>query len=223
MPDIFVASPKKTTETAIPAPDVTKDQPVDAETPSDTSNRVHLFSAFTRNPYDISFQNQAENEKVILFIRRSFFTNIKWLVMGLFLLIIPLLIFLTQGLWGFTFLTLPPKVSLLFIAFYYLLLTTYFYVNYITWYFNISLVTDKNVIDVDFSGLVFKNVAATKISLVQDVSYAQIGVVRNFFDFGDVLVQTAGTLENFTFEAAPKPQKIVHIIESMIGKRYERT
>ena len=106
-------------------------------------------------------------------------------------------------------------------AFYYLIVATYWFINFISWYFNISLVTDKRVIDIDFSNLVYKDVAATKINLVQDVSFAQIGAIRTFFDYGDVLVQTAGTLDNFTFESAPQPENIVHIVEDLIGKRNE--
>jgi hypothetical protein len=98
---------------------------------------------------------------------------------------------------------------------------TYWYINFISWYFNISLVTDKRVIDINFSNLVYKDVAATKMNLVQDVSFAQIGAIRTFFDYGDVLVQTAGTLDNFTFESAPQPENIVHIVEDLIGKHNE--
>jgi hypothetical protein len=91
-------------------------------------------------------------------------------------------------------------------------------VSFITWYFNVSLVTSIRVMDVVFSNLVYKNVSATKIDLVQDVNYSQIGVFRTFFDYGDVMVQTAGTLDNFVFEAVPQPENVVHIIEDLIGK-----
>jgi hypothetical protein len=56
---------------------------------------------------------------------------------------------------------------------------------------------------------------------VQDVSFAQVGAIRTFFDYGDVLVQTAGTLDNFIFESAPQPSNIVHITEDLIGRHNE--
>jgi hypothetical protein len=98
---------------------------------------------------------------------------------------------------------------------------TYFYINFITWYYNVALITDQRVIDVDFSSLVYKDVATTKLSLVQDISYAQVGVVRTFFDYGNILIQTAGSLDNFIFESSPKPEAAVHIVEELIGKRNE--
>ena len=41
--------------------------------------------------------------------------------------------------------------------------------------------------------------------------------MRSILDYGDVHMQTAGTLSNFEFDRAPNPAKIVHIIASMIG------
>jgi hypothetical protein len=74
-------------------------------------------------------------------------------------------------------------------------------------------------VDVDFSSVVYKNVSSTKLNLVQDVSFSQIGAIRTFFDYGDILVQTAGTLDNFDFTASPEPENVVHIIGDLIGGR----
>jgi hypothetical protein len=223
MPDIFVATPKTTTaqtqdsiaeEVNEPNPEYL-DEDINKQ-----NNSVHLFTSFCKYPGGVSFQNQDQGEKILLFIRRAFITNIKWFIFGLFLILVPIIFIIPNGVATSPLSFLPWRYNLLFLIFYYLLVSTYLYINFITWYFNISLVTNRRIFDVDYTGLVFKDVAATKISLVQDVSYMQIGVARNFFDYGDVLVQTAGTLENFRFESAPQPEKIVHVIEALIGKRY---
>jgi hypothetical protein len=220
MPDIFVANTKPN----IPEkPDVLDQQvkKLNVDTYLDEpNNSIHIFSSFCKNPADVTFQNQDEGEKVLLFLRRANITNVKWVLIGIILLIIPLFFILTKNIIGSPLDILPARYSFIFILFYYLLIATYFYINFITWYFNIAIITDRRIMDVDYTGLVYKNVAATKMNLVQDISYTQIGVARNFFDYGDVLVQTAGTLENFHFESAPQPENIVHIIEDLIGKRY---
>ena len=217
MPDIFIAEPKAQTATApnelTPLLDNEELQP--------PQNPVHLFSAFKKDPDGINFQDKEDDEKIILFIRRSFITNVKWIFFGSLLLVTPLFLPLILRLFPNPLPFLPNKSYFFFGAFYYLIIATYWYINFISWYFNISLVTDKRVIDIDFSNLVYKDVAATKINLVQDVSFAQIGAIRTFFDYGDVLVQTAGTLDNFTFESAPQPENIVHITEDLIGKSNE--
>src|SRR6185312_13838888 len=95
---------------------------------------------------------------------------------------------------------------------------SYMFVSFITWYFNISLITNKRILDIDFQDLVYKNIAETKMDLIQDVSETETGVLRTVFNFGDVLVQTAGTLENFNLEAVPHPDRAVEIVETLIGK-----
>ena len=217
MPDIFIAEP---TEGIAVAPNESAPL-VDDEGIQSPQNPVHLFSAFKKDPDGINFQDKEDDEKIILFIRRSFITNVKWIFFGSLLLVTPLFLPLILRFFPNPLPFLPNKSYFFFVAFYYLIIATYWYINFISWYFNISLVTDKRVIDIDFSNLVYKDVAATKINLVQDVSFAQIGAIRTFFDYGDVLVQTAGTLDNFTFESAPQPGNIVHITEDLIGKRNE--
>jgi len=227
MPDIFIAEPKEK-NTAVPEkPYVLEKQersdgPIPIiQSPMDSNNPVHLFSAFRKNPDGITFRDQEGEETILLFIRHSFITNVRWILAGIFLLILPILISLSLGFFQNPLPSLSNKYYLMIGFFYYLFVATYFYINFITWHFNIALVTDKRIIDINFSNLVYKDIAATKLNLVQDVSFAQIGAIRTFFDYGDVLVQTAGTLDNFTFESAPQPENIVHIIEDLIGKRNE--
>lgn len=216
MPDIFIAEPKTETSVQNESTSLINDQEAPLQNP------VHLFSAFKKDPDGVDFSDKDKDEKIILFIRRSFITNIRWIFFGIVLLIIPLLLLpLTLTIFPNPLPFLPSKFYFFLSVFYYLVVATYWFINFISWYFNISLVTDRRVIDIDFSSLVYKDVAATKINLVQDVSFAQIGAIRTFFDYGDVLIQTAGTLDNFIFESAPQPGNIVHITEDLIGKHNE--
>lgn len=92
------------------------------------------------------------------------------------------------------------------------------FMSFITWFFNTSLITTERVVDIDFSEVVYKNIAETKMDLVQDVSYTQSSVIRTLFNYGDVLVQTAGTIDNFDLQAVPNPDRAVEIVEEQIGK-----
>lgn len=180
---------------------------------------MHLFSSFAKNPGDITFKNQSPGEVILFFARRHFVTNFPWLLIGSVLIFLPFFIGPISPIINIPLSFVPIGFTLFFVLFYYLIVASYIYVNFITWYFNIGLVTDVRIIDVDFSNLVYKNVAITKITLIQDVSYTQTGVLRTLFHYGDVEVQTAGTNPNFIFEAVPQPENIVHIIQEMIGKK----
>lgn len=227
MPDIFVAEPEA--KSVIPEVPYVLEKQEEEDKPSSPivppliipKNVVHLFSSFCKNPDGISFQSQEEGEKILLFLRKDFITNAKWILLAVFLTVIPIFIFFTKQFFVNVFSFISPLEYLFILLFYYLVLATYAYVNFITWYYNVALITDRRVIDVDFSSLVYKDVATTKLSMVQDVSYAQVGVARTFFDYGNILIQTAGSLDNFVFESSPKPEEAVHIVERLIGRRDE--
>jgi hypothetical protein len=224
MPDIFIAEPKAEDTTAPEMPYVLEkqegsDKPIPIiQSPINIRNSVRLFASFCKNPDGISFQSQEEGEKILLFLRRDFITNAKWILTGIVLAILPLFLVFSQQLFDNPLPFLSFNFYLLFLLFYYLFVAAYLYINFITWYYNVALITDRRIIDVDFASLVYKDVATTKLSLVQDVSYAQVGVIRTFFDYGNILIQTAGSLDNFIFESAPQPENVVHIVEKLIGK-----
>jgi len=186
--------------------------------PKLTKKSVHLFAAYCQNPGDISFKNQDKDEQVLLFVRKHFITNLPWIIIGIFLITLPLIV----GPLGFFLKISSPFVSaklILFLTlFYYLFSASFIFIKFITWYFNVSLITNERIIDIDFSDIIYKNLASTTLSLVQDVSYSQTGVFRTFFHYGDVLVQTAGESTNFDFDAVPQPENVVHIIGGLIGK-----
>ena len=223
MPDIFVAK-QKNQEPAQEQKDILDEKPITPiDSFSEKTGSIHLFTSYCENPEGITFENQEEDEKILLFIRKDLITNLPWIIGGILFALLPAVITPILIFFHILIFFVPQKFILILYMFYYLLVAIYFFISFITWYFNIDLVTEKRIIDVDFEGLVYKNIAATKINLVQDVSYSQIGVIRTVFDYGNVLVQTAGTIDNFVFESVPRPEDAVHVVENIIGKRNEQS
>lgn len=211
MPDIFIPSEKETKEPEITAAEI-----------STKPRHVHHFASFNDHPKGITFQDQKKGEEVFLLLRKHFITNFPWLFATVVLLILPIILLPFLGsLAGLLLIptNLNPVLVFILFSFYYLIVLTYTYINFITWFYNVSLVTNQRVIDIDFSDLVYHNLAATKISLVQDVNYSQVGVIPSFFNYGDVFVQTAAENPNFDFHSVPKPSTVVNIIENMIGRK----
>ncbi len=213
MPDLFVSNnkhlPAQDKEESA-APEVLKIIPR-------KGRRPHIFTSFCPNPMEINFAEKEEDEKVLLFLRRHFITNVPWILISVFLIILPFALISILNILNMP-IGLPKNSGNFLLMFYSLILFSYILVSYLTWFFNISLITDKRVIDIDFSNLVYKNVAATKLDLVQDASFSQIGVIRSVFDYGDVLIQTAGSLDNFDLLAVPHPEKVIEITGNLIGK-----
>lgn len=203
MPDIFISNNKPV-----------KNKKGSPKNIPGIPNSLGMFTSFCRYPSNINFKDQEDNEQILLFIRRHFITNVFWIIFGIFLFCIPIFLLI----FNLSFSAIPPQYQILILAFYYLIVFNYFFVNFITWFYNISLVTDQRIVDVDYSDLVYKNVASTKIDLVQDVDYTQTGVLRSVFNYGDVFLQTASEKANFDFLAIPNPESVSSTVENLIGK-----
>lgn len=218
MPDLFT-------------PPVSGDHGVDTDTPKTVNSdkqaftpvlhHIGFFATYGENPDNLHFGTQEPGERILLFLRRDFITNVPWIISGILLIFAPFLLSALASLSNIQFSAIPSNYSLIILAFYYIIVATYIYVNFITWYFNISLVTNKRILDIDFEDIIYKNVAETKLSLVQDVSYKQIGAIQTFFDFGNVLIQTAAAVDTFELTSVPQPQHVVTVVQSLIGKEEE--
>jgi len=97
----------------------------------------------------------------------------------------------------------------------YMIIVAYVFENFLSWFFDINIITDERIIDIDFHNLIYKEVSDTKIDRVQDVTYRQGGVLRAIFDYGDVLIQTAAEVPSFEFLAVPHPHRVVKILNDL--------
>ena len=208
MPDIFIANNKEQTKEY--------KEESKSKSYSHPHNHAHMLSAFCEYPLGIYFANQQKDEEVLLLLRRHFVTNTFWIIITVALSLLPIIGILLR--FNLAFLNVSPITIFFYLSLYYMIILAFAFVQFLSWYYNISLVTTKRIVDIDFYGLLYKNVAATTISNIEDINYSQVGALRSFFDYGDVVVQTAGTISHFDFTAVPHPQKVVRIIEGLITK-----
>ncbi|HSW96288.1 MAG TPA: hypothetical protein VLF89_00530 [Candidatus Saccharimonadales bacterium] len=217
MPDLFVAPETNQLNNTI------NDQQLSgvtqAEGPLPLTHNTHIFTTYCEYPKNVHFGTQEPNEQVLLFLRRDFITNVPWIISSILLLLAPTLFLAVATASNIQIAMIPQNISFIFSSFYFLIVATYIFINFITWYFNSSLVTTIRVVDVDFEDIIYKNISETKLNLVQDVSYKQIGAIQTFYDFGDVLIQTAAPVDTFDLNQVPRPQHVVEVIEELIGRR----
>lgn len=171
----------------------------------------NLLNAFLPKPFTISFDSQSSDEDIILVLRKHPITQLKWVFLALLFAIVP--IFLP----AFTeLLSIPDRFQLAFLLFWYLLLTGYVLESFLTWFFNVYIVTDERIIDVDFVSLIYRNVSSAKIDNIEDVTASTGGAVRAMFNFGSVRIQTAAANAEFEFEDVPKPNKVTKLLNELI-------
>lgn len=180
-------------------------------------NPIHFYSSFCERPEGVRYGNQEEDEEILLLIRRDFITNVPWILGAILLIILPIFIipFFAPAL---PFIHLQTSTQVFFTAFYYLVVFGFILLNFSLWYFHVALVTNKRIVDVDLYGILVRDVTETKLDLVEDVSYTQIGSIQSLFDFGDVSIDTAGpTANKVEFDRVPRPARIAEIVGDLIG------
>ena len=79
----------------------------------------------------------------------------------------------------------------LFTLFWYLLTFGIFFENFALWFFNVYIITNKKVVDIDFDGLLYKNISETQLRNIEDVTSQVKGFFGMIFNVGNVYVQTA--------------------------------
>lgn len=170
------------------------------------------LAAFAVRPRKVKFETQDPEEYVLLLLRRHVITNVPWIVVAMIMLVVPLVVP-----------TVFPMVSWVPVRFigvatvmWYLLTAGYILESFLTWYFNVYIVTDERIVDIDFYSLIYKEISDTKIERIQDVTVTQGGVVRALFNFGTVYIQTAGEKREFDFEDVPRPQLVAKFLNEML-------
>jgi hypothetical protein len=221
MPDVFISNPPQQNPEEHTHVHAKSGMPVDAsEIPHTEAERRKYsghshskLSAFNLYPEHIDFETRSKDEKIILLLRAHPITNLKWIFVTLVMLLVPGVIQVI----GF-FDALPAGFDLVVTLSFYLLTMAYALEHFLSWYFNVYLVTTLRVVDVDFYNLIYKQVSDADLDKIQDVTYNMGGVVRTVFNYGDVLVQTAAEVTQFEFLAVPSPDKVVKIMQDLTNK-----
>lgn len=182
--------------------------------------RLGLFSTFRTRPLDVTYEDQDPNEEIILFLRRDFITNVPWIVISLIAIAVPPLLFILQNIFFLFFIDISGQLLFVLVSFYYLVVAGYAITNFLDWFYNISMVTTKKMIDVQFT-IGAKNVANALLQAIEEVEYKQKGFLGEFFDYGDVIVQTKAEIPNFDFISVPRPARVVDTVTDMIPNKVE--
>lgn len=191
MPDLYTAK-TKTKRTAV------------------SLSKPNALSSFSLRPGRVKFENQNSNEEIILLLRKHWVTNLGWIFFSVVLLFCPLVFMDFPAIS-----ILPVRYKIISLIGWYLILISFIFEKFLSWFFNVAIITNQRVIDVDFYGLLYKEITDAEINKIQDVTQKQVGAIRTVFDFGYVLVQTAGEKGMVDFEDIPHPGRVVKIIQDL--------
>lgn len=181
------------------------------------THHTESLGSYVVKPQSIHFATQAATEEILLVLRRHPITQLVWIIMAFTLIVLPFFILpFLQNV--FTELEVPNSFLLIVTLFWYLATFAFILTNFVLWYFNVNIVTDRRVLDIDFPSLLIQEVSGTHIEQIEDVTFKQIGVFSSIFNFGDVFVQTAGPDSNIEFLQVPNPKNIARIVLELMGQ-----
>lgn len=174
------------------------------------------LTAFALSPGNVRFETQEEAEVVELFLRQHPVVNVLWILATIILILAPMTVLpILLKLLPFT---LPARYILIGGLFWYLATFGYAFGNFLYWYFNIYIVTNERLVDIDFLYLLYKRFSEAELNKIQDISFTSGGILAAIFDFGNVNIETAGEQPNLIFEKIPHPEKVVETIRSLTEK-----
>lgn len=178
----------------------------------------NIFPAFLDHPEDIRFAEQEKDEVIELFLRQHWVTQVGWIVTAFVLIsVIPGFYYLNMLLLHVPFpLEILPDIQFAVVVIWYMIVSVYVIEKFLHWYFNIYIVTNKHIVDIDFYSLLSQKTTETELKDVQNLSASYAGILGPLFNFGNVVVETASKgRDGIEFLSVPKPYQVADRIQDL--------
>ncbi len=182
-----------------------------------------MFESIIEKPKDLTFESQESGETLYFVLRKHPITNIAWIITAIFLVLLPpiiMVILMSNGINTFEFIN--PGIQMVVLLLWYLVTMFITFESFLTWYFNVYIITDKRLIDVDFKGLWTKRISETSLGQIEDATYETHKFLHVLFDYGHIFVQTAAQKTEFEFHDIPKPG-LVHDKFTDLVEEFKKT
>jgi membrane protein YdbS with pleckstrin-like domain len=153
-----------------------------------------------------SFEGQETGEEVVMLLRRHpFYIVLRLSVFGLFSLI-PIVI-------GSLYVIEIAKLELMawFLALaclWYLFLWLGIFYSLTLYSLNTVIVTDRRIIENIQNGFFNRRISELRFERVQDATVEIGGIIETILHFGDIDIQTAGSINHFIFRQIPRATEV---------------
>lgn len=182
------------------------------------ASRMHFrfFPSLFERPLKIRFDKQEENEVIELFLRQHPIVNVFWVSATIIALVLPALFLQLEAIFGFNFSSqIPLNLLVGGLIIYYLLILAYAFEQFLGWYFNVYIVTNMHIVDVNFYSLLAKEVVEISLKDIEVISHTVAGVLGSLFHFGDVEIETAAETKRIVFEKVPRPDIVTDTVQDL--------
>ena len=170
------------------------------------------------------FPAQEESEKVFLLVRRHWFTYAMFWFFGL-LVLAPIIGVSIYWFYHPDLSLLAGNIIILGGSVYILCVLALLLYGFIDYYLDIYIVTDRRIVDIKQNGFFNREISELYLREVQDVKAKVDGFFPTTLHYGQVIIQTAGEIENFIFDSVSHPyaisKKIMDLHELSVRRKLE--
>lgn len=171
-----------------------------------------MFPAYVENPTNIKFQGQDADETILLLLRAHPIINLAWIIPAILIFFVPFFFPDFLSLLNLDLTTLPQFYLIALVVINYLAVLVIVFEGFLSWYFNVYIITNKNIVDTDFYSLLFNNISITPIRNIEDANSTEAGLFGSIFNFGNVFVRTASDTTLINFISVPRPHQVSDFI-----------
>lgn len=184
--------------------------------PAPPYKKVSPLVTLASYPFNIHVHGKNEDEIILLFIREHKVTLFFDILLYSIVLFVPYFIrisleLLNKYLLGNTISfgnffqsTFWIAGNVLWLAY---ALRGYFNI-FFRWFYNINILTNNRLMDVDFIGIFSVRIEETSITSIEDVKDHQKGIIQSVFNMGDIEIFTASGKTTFSLNNVPKAYKV---------------
>ncbi|MDD2578226.1 MAG: PH domain-containing protein [Candidatus Dojkabacteria bacterium] len=169
------------------------------------------FKAF---PKELNFLDKERDENIVLVLRTPFFRYIPQMIAMLLTLLLPLIIYLpiSEEEGSRTFMIAMMLIAVMIVI-------TFLIFAVLRWYYNVGIITDKRVLDIDFHNIMSHSVAEARLEKIVDITVKQKGIEGSIFDVADIHIQTAGSNPEIVFSKIPRARDVQNILYELLENR----
>lgn len=159
--------------------------------------------------------NQKSYEKIKYTLRRHPVTFIPALLMFFVLLAVPVGIYWLIINSSLVFLLQDPAYSIILIlvlSAYVLSAILFSYTYFVAFYLDLWVITNDRILDMEQKSLFARTIAEVDLYQIQDATSEVKGLFPSLFNYGNVVLQTAGPVPKFIFKNISNPHSLREII-----------
>lgn len=168
------------------------------------------LTSFCFYPDKVEYVNLDTQEKTILLLRKHPIVNLPWIALSFLMIIFPPFLSVFPFFDG-----MPPSYKLIIYMSWYLVVTAFVIEKFLSWFFNVDLITDERIMDIDFVNLMYREITEANLDEIQEVTVKPATGIYSFFHFGTVNIQTAAERPRLEFIHVPKAEKVAKILREL--------